>query len=90
MRNSSTVINWMNGDELGPLLTQHALITCVMVANSWAGMAISTCTNVIQKLCSASKPVKVVYTEEERDEFLRDAMRQVKAKAAAGDGGEPK
>ncbi|CAE7749043.1 SETD4 [Symbiodinium pilosum] len=81
MSNSSKIINWMNDDELGPLLSQHALITCVMVTRSWAGMAISTCTSVIQKLCSASKPVAVVYTDEERDDFLREAIRKVKVAA---------
>ena len=89
MQNSSTIISWMNDDELGPLLSRHALITCVMVTNSWAGMAIKGCTGVIQRLCSASKPVAVVYTEEERDDFLREAIKEVKARDSQGAPGEP-
>jgi len=90
MHNSSTIIKWMNDDEMSPLLSQHALVTCVMVQNSFAGMAVSGCTYVIQKLCSAAKPMAVVYTEEERDNFLREAIKQVKARRAQDATGENK
>ncbi|CAE7037533.1 DHBK [Symbiodinium sp. CCMP2456] len=90
MHNSSTIIKWMNDDEMSPLLSQHALVTCVMVQNSFAGMAVSGCTYVIQKLCSAAKPMAVVYTEEERDNFLREAIKQVKARRAQDATGEIK
>ncbi|CAK9055999.1 unnamed protein product [Durusdinium trenchii] len=74
MSDSRTVINWMNEEENSTLLGNHAMITCVMVANSWAGMAISTGTKIIQSLCNPAKPAAVVYTEDARDAFLKESI----------------
>ncbi|CAJ1330747.1 unnamed protein product [Effrenium voratum] len=74
MSDSRTIINWMNDEELSVLLCKHAMITCVMVGNTWAGMAISGGTKLIQGLCSAKKPTAVVYTEEEREKFLKSSI----------------
>ena len=74
MSDTRAAINWMNEEENSDLLSKHAMITCVMVGNTWAGMAISGGVKVIKSLCSPSKPTAVVYTEEERDAFLQESI----------------
>ncbi|CAL1169320.1 unnamed protein product [Cladocopium goreaui] len=74
MSDTRAAISWMNEEENSDLLAKHAMITCVMVGDTWAGMAISGGVKLIKKLCSPAKPTFVVYTEEERDDFLKEAI----------------